>query len=118
MNQIWFNTNLRSHDIERSLVFYINKLGEDAFFMYATITTKGAFYIAVVESHMFCNAGVDHYNEIKGISICEFLPPHLVIYVDKPAEEVQKKLKASGKVGGYKQGKYNPCYTFLGISFV
>ncbi|CAB1328562.1 unnamed protein product [Coregonus sp. 'balchen'] len=31
------------------------------------------------------------------ISICEFLPPHLVIYVDTPAEEVQKKLKASGK---------------------
>ncbi|NP_955872.1 NADH dehydrogenase [ubiquinone] 1 alpha subcomplex subunit 10, mitochondrial [Danio rerio] len=40
---------------------------------------------------------VNHYNEIKGISICEFLPPHLVIYVDSPAEEVQKKLKASGK---------------------
>uniref|UniRef100_A0A8C8HJA4 NADH dehydrogenase [ubiquinone] 1 alpha subcomplex subunit 10, mitochondrial n=1 Tax=Oncorhynchus tshawytscha TaxID=74940 RepID=A0A8C8HJA4_ONCTS len=40
---------------------------------------------------------VDHYNEIKGISICEFLPPHLVIYVDMPAEDVQKKLKASGK---------------------
>uniref|UniRef100_A0A3Q3K6A8 NADH dehydrogenase [ubiquinone] 1 alpha subcomplex subunit 10, mitochondrial n=1 Tax=Monopterus albus TaxID=43700 RepID=A0A3Q3K6A8_MONAL len=41
--------------------------------------------------------GVQHYNEIKGISICEFLPPHLVIYVDVPAEEVQKKLKQSGK---------------------
>ncbi|KAM4608370.1 NADH dehydrogenase [ubiquinone] 1 alpha subcomplex subunit 10, mitochondrial [Polymixia lowei] len=40
---------------------------------------------------------VDHYSEIKGISICEFLPPHLVIYVDLPAEEVQKKLKQSGK---------------------
>ncbi|KAA8593047.1 hypothetical protein FQN60_018502 [Etheostoma spectabile] len=38
-----------------------------------------------------------HYNEIKGISICEFLPPHLVIYVDLPAEDVQKKLKQSGK---------------------
>lgn len=44
-------------------------------------------------------AGVQHYNEIKGNSICEFLPPHLVIYVDLPAEEVQKKLKESGKVG-------------------
>lgn len=43
-------------------------------------------------------AGADHYNEIKGISICEFLPPHGVIYVDQPAEEVQKKLKQSGKV--------------------
>ncbi|XP_029937015.1 NADH dehydrogenase [ubiquinone] 1 alpha subcomplex subunit 10, mitochondrial [Myripristis murdjan] len=40
---------------------------------------------------------VDHYNEIKGISLCEFLPPHLVIYVDVPADEVQKKLKQSGK---------------------
>ncbi|XP_075967191.1 NADH dehydrogenase [ubiquinone] 1 alpha subcomplex subunit 10, mitochondrial [Anarhichas minor] len=40
---------------------------------------------------------VQHYNEIKGISICEFLPPHIVIYVDLPAEEVQKKLKQSGK---------------------
>uniref|UniRef100_A0A8C6WPM4 NADH dehydrogenase [ubiquinone] 1 alpha subcomplex subunit 10, mitochondrial n=1 Tax=Neogobius melanostomus TaxID=47308 RepID=A0A8C6WPM4_9GOBI len=36
---------------------------------------------------------VNHYNEIKHISICEFLPPHLVIYIDQPAEEVQKKLK-------------------------
>lgn len=43
-------------------------------------------------------AGVQHYNEIKDISICEFLPPHLVIYVDQPAQEVQKKLKQSGKV--------------------
>ncbi|KAK6484892.1 NADH dehydrogenase [Huso huso] len=40
---------------------------------------------------------VDHYNEIKGISICEFLPPHLTIYVDVPAEEVHKKLQQSGK---------------------
>ncbi|KAL0963894.1 hypothetical protein UPYG_G00315000 [Umbra pygmaea] len=40
---------------------------------------------------------VEHYNEIKGISLCEFLPPHLIIYVDTPAEEVHKKLKASGK---------------------
>ncbi|XP_029348807.1 NADH dehydrogenase [ubiquinone] 1 alpha subcomplex subunit 10, mitochondrial [Echeneis naucrates] len=40
---------------------------------------------------------VQHYNEVKNISICEFLPPHLVIYVDLPAEEVQKKLKQSNK---------------------
>ncbi|KAM6955065.1 NADH dehydrogenase [ubiquinone] 1 alpha subcomplex subunit 10, mitochondrial [Lycodopsis pacificus] len=40
---------------------------------------------------------VQHYYEIKGISICEFLPPHIVIYIDLPAEEVQKKLKQSGK---------------------
>ncbi|XP_061648025.1 NADH dehydrogenase [ubiquinone] 1 alpha subcomplex subunit 10, mitochondrial isoform X1 [Phyllopteryx taeniolatus] len=40
---------------------------------------------------------VQHYNEIKDISICEFLPPHLVVYVDVPADEVQKKLTQSGK---------------------
>ncbi|CAL9690700.1 unnamed protein product [Knipowitschia caucasica] len=40
---------------------------------------------------------VDHYEEIKHISICEFLPPHLVIYIDQPAEEVQKKLRQSSK---------------------
>ncbi|XP_061698237.1 NADH dehydrogenase [ubiquinone] 1 alpha subcomplex subunit 10, mitochondrial [Syngnathoides biaculeatus] len=40
---------------------------------------------------------VQHYNEIKHISICEFLPPHLVIYMDVPADEVQKKLTQSGK---------------------
>ncbi|KAJ3592552.1 hypothetical protein NHX12_007679 [Muraenolepis orangiensis] len=40
---------------------------------------------------------LDHYNEIKGISICEFLPPHIVIYVDQAAEEVEQKLKQSDK---------------------
>ncbi|KAM6979004.1 NADH dehydrogenase [ubiquinone] 1 alpha subcomplex subunit 10, mitochondrial isoform 2-T2 [Tautogolabrus adspersus] len=40
---------------------------------------------------------VQHYNEIKHISVCEFLPPHLAIYIDQPAEEVQKKLKQSDK---------------------
>lgn len=41
---------------------------------------------------------MEHYNEIRNISICEFLPPHLTIYVDVPSEEVQKRLKQSGKV--------------------
>ncbi|KAL6100431.1 ndufa10 [Pungitius sinensis] len=40
---------------------------------------------------------VQHYNEIKGISICEFLPPHLAIYVDLPAEEVHRKMTQSGQ---------------------
>ncbi|MBN3293943.1 NDUAA dehydrogenase, partial [Polypterus senegalus] len=40
---------------------------------------------------------VDHYHEIKGISICEFLPPHVAIYIDVPVEEVQTKLKQTGK---------------------
>uniref|UniRef100_H3C769 NADH dehydrogenase [ubiquinone] 1 alpha subcomplex subunit 10, mitochondrial n=1 Tax=Tetraodon nigroviridis TaxID=99883 RepID=H3C769_TETNG len=40
---------------------------------------------------------VEHYNEIRNISVCEFLPPHLTIYVDVPSEEVQKRLRQSGK---------------------
>uniref|UniRef100_A0A803KIL5 NADH dehydrogenase [ubiquinone] 1 alpha subcomplex subunit 10, mitochondrial n=2 Tax=Xenopus tropicalis TaxID=8364 RepID=A0A803KIL5_XENTR len=39
---------------------------------------------------------IDHYNEIKGNSIDEFLPPHLVIYVDVPAAEVHKKILEKG----------------------
>uniref|UniRef100_A0A8D0H7Y0 NADH dehydrogenase [ubiquinone] 1 alpha subcomplex subunit 10, mitochondrial n=1 Tax=Sphenodon punctatus TaxID=8508 RepID=A0A8D0H7Y0_SPHPU len=38
-----------------------------------------------------------HYNEIKNISICEFLPPHLVIYIDTPVLEVQKRIQEKGK---------------------
>ncbi|XP_061419661.1 NADH dehydrogenase [ubiquinone] 1 alpha subcomplex subunit 10, mitochondrial [Lethenteron reissneri] len=40
---------------------------------------------------------VDYYNELKAISICEFLPPHLVVYIDMPVEEVQARLKQKAK---------------------
>ncbi|XP_064016073.1 NADH dehydrogenase [ubiquinone] 1 alpha subcomplex subunit 10, mitochondrial [Pogoniulus pusillus] len=40
---------------------------------------------------------LDHYKEIKEISICEFLPPHLVIYVDVPVPEVQKRIQEKGE---------------------
>ncbi|XP_017691129.1 PREDICTED: NADH dehydrogenase [ubiquinone] 1 alpha subcomplex subunit 10, mitochondrial [Lepidothrix coronata] len=40
---------------------------------------------------------LDHYKEIKDISICEFLPPHLVIYIDAPVPEVQKRIQEKGK---------------------
>ncbi|XP_069790388.1 NADH dehydrogenase [ubiquinone] 1 alpha subcomplex subunit 10, mitochondrial isoform X2 [Narcine bancroftii] len=40
---------------------------------------------------------VDHYNEIKGNSICEFLPPHLIIYLDVPVEEIKKRLQQHGE---------------------
>ncbi|XP_071338365.1 NADH dehydrogenase [ubiquinone] 1 alpha subcomplex subunit 10, mitochondrial [Trachinotus anak] len=55
------------------------------------------FLEAMVKEGYIRKECVQHYNEVKNISICEFLPPHLVIYVDLPAEEVQKKLKQSGK---------------------
>ncbi|NXY89271.1 NDUAA dehydrogenase, partial [Alcedo cyanopectus] len=40
---------------------------------------------------------LDHYKEIKDISICEFLPPHLVIYIDVPVPEVQKRIQEKGE---------------------
>ncbi|XP_030065534.1 NADH dehydrogenase [ubiquinone] 1 alpha subcomplex subunit 10, mitochondrial [Microcaecilia unicolor] len=39
-----------------------------------------------------------HYNEIKGISIDEFLPPHLEIYVDVPVADIYKKIQESGNL--------------------
>uniref|UniRef100_A0A8B9V936 NADH dehydrogenase [ubiquinone] 1 alpha subcomplex subunit 10, mitochondrial n=1 Tax=Anas zonorhyncha TaxID=75864 RepID=A0A8B9V936_9AVES len=38
-----------------------------------------------------------HYKEIKEIGISEFLPPHLVIYLDVPVPEVQKRLQEKGE---------------------
>uniref|UniRef100_A0A8C4U042 NADH dehydrogenase [ubiquinone] 1 alpha subcomplex subunit 10, mitochondrial n=1 Tax=Falco tinnunculus TaxID=100819 RepID=A0A8C4U042_FALTI len=40
---------------------------------------------------------LDHYKEIKENSICEFLPPHLVIYIDVPVPEVQKRIQDKGE---------------------
>ncbi|XP_072274577.1 NADH dehydrogenase [ubiquinone] 1 alpha subcomplex subunit 10, mitochondrial isoform X1 [Pyxicephalus adspersus] len=39
---------------------------------------------------------VDHYNEIKNVSIDEFLPPHVAIYLDVPAADVYKKIQERG----------------------
>uniref|UniRef100_A0A2I3SJW6 NADH dehydrogenase [ubiquinone] 1 alpha subcomplex subunit 10, mitochondrial n=1 Tax=Pan troglodytes TaxID=9598 RepID=A0A2I3SJW6_PANTR len=35
--------------------------------------------------------GVDHYNEVKSVTICDYLPPHLVIYIDVPVPEPHEK---------------------------
>uniref|UniRef100_UPI0025413550 NADH dehydrogenase [ubiquinone] 1 alpha subcomplex subunit 10, mitochondrial n=1 Tax=Euleptes europaea TaxID=460621 RepID=UPI0025413550 len=40
---------------------------------------------------------VEHYGKIKHLSICEVLPPHLVIYVDVPVPEVMKRIEEKGK---------------------
>uniref|UniRef100_A0A8D2KVH9 NADH dehydrogenase [ubiquinone] 1 alpha subcomplex subunit 10, mitochondrial n=2 Tax=Varanus komodoensis TaxID=61221 RepID=A0A8D2KVH9_VARKO len=40
---------------------------------------------------------VDHYEEVKQLSICEVLPPHLVIYIDVPVSEVQKRIQETGE---------------------
>lgn len=43
-------------------------------------------------------AGVDHYYEVRKITLGEYLPPHLVIYVDVPVPELQSRIQKKGDV--------------------
>lgn len=47
---------------------------------------------------LLCVPGVDHYNEVKKVTICEYLPPHVVIYIDMPVPEVQAQIQKKGDV--------------------
>ncbi|XP_073928278.1 NADH dehydrogenase [ubiquinone] 1 alpha subcomplex subunit 10, mitochondrial isoform X1 [Castor canadensis] len=40
--------------------------------------------------------GVDHYNEVKKVTICEYLPPHVAIYIDVPVPELQSRIQRKG----------------------
>ncbi|XP_075685694.1 NADH dehydrogenase [ubiquinone] 1 alpha subcomplex subunit 10, mitochondrial [Rhinoderma darwinii] len=51
------------------------------------------FLDAMYKSKYIRKECISHYNEIKNVSIDEFLPPHLVIYVDVPAAEVYKRIQ-------------------------
>ncbi|EDL91995.1 rCG55630, isoform CRA_b [Rattus norvegicus] len=39
---------------------------------------------------------VDHYNEIKRLTLPEYLPPHAVIYIDVPVSEIQSRIQKKG----------------------
>ncbi|XP_077011732.1 NADH dehydrogenase [ubiquinone] 1 alpha subcomplex subunit 10, mitochondrial [Tamandua tetradactyla] len=39
---------------------------------------------------------VDHYYEVKRITSCEYLPPHVVIFVDVPVPEIQSRIQKKG----------------------
>ncbi|XP_055258258.1 NADH dehydrogenase [ubiquinone] 1 alpha subcomplex subunit 10, mitochondrial [Moschus berezovskii] len=39
---------------------------------------------------------VDHYTQVKKVTICEYLPPHVVVYVDVPVPEVQSRIQKKG----------------------
>ncbi|XP_004417501.1 PREDICTED: NADH dehydrogenase [ubiquinone] 1 alpha subcomplex subunit 10, mitochondrial [Odobenus rosmarus divergens] len=39
---------------------------------------------------------VDHYNEVKKVTISEYLPPHVVIYIDMPVPEIQSRIQKKG----------------------
>uniref|UniRef100_J3S9U6 NADH dehydrogenase [ubiquinone] 1 alpha subcomplex subunit 10, mitochondrial n=1 Tax=Crotalus adamanteus TaxID=8729 RepID=J3S9U6_CROAD len=40
---------------------------------------------------------VKHYYRMKHLSICEILPPHLVLYIDVPVSEVKKRIDKIGE---------------------
>ncbi|KAL7981285.1 hypothetical protein Chor_002181 [Crotalus horridus] len=40
---------------------------------------------------------VKHYYTMKHLSICEILPPHLVLYIDVPVSEVKKRIDKIGE---------------------
>ncbi|XP_040296685.1 NADH dehydrogenase [ubiquinone] 1 alpha subcomplex subunit 10, mitochondrial [Bufo bufo] len=54
------------------------------------------FLEAMNKSNYIRKQCVNHYNEIKNVSIDEFLPPHVVVYVDVPAADVYKKIQEKG----------------------
>uniref|UniRef100_A0A4X1T089 NADH dehydrogenase [ubiquinone] 1 alpha subcomplex subunit 10, mitochondrial n=1 Tax=Sus scrofa TaxID=9823 RepID=A0A4X1T089_PIG len=39
---------------------------------------------------------VEHYNEVKKVTTCEYLPPHVVVYVDVPVPEIQSRIQKKG----------------------
>lgn len=42
--------------------------------------------------------GVDHYYEVKKLTIREYLPPHVVVYIDMPVPEIQQRIQKKGDV--------------------
>ncbi|XP_064142489.1 NADH dehydrogenase [ubiquinone] 1 alpha subcomplex subunit 10, mitochondrial [Loxodonta africana] len=39
---------------------------------------------------------VNHYREVKKITASEYLPPHVVIYIDVPVPEIQRRIQKKG----------------------
>lgn len=39
---------------------------------------------------------VEHYNQVKRVTICEYLPPHVAIYIDVPVPEIQSRIQKKG----------------------
>lgn len=62
-------------------------------------------------AHFSCVPGVDHYNEVKNITACEYLPPHLVVYIDVPVPEVQRRIQKKGDVMQFEtKGQASPFF--------
>lgn len=56
-----------------------------------------------------CAPGVNHYYEVKKVTIREYLPPHVVIYVDVPVPELQSRIQKKGDVSRLLRGRPVSC---------
>ncbi|KAF6115212.1 NADH:ubiquinone oxidoreductase subunit A10 [Phyllostomus discolor] len=50
---------------------------------------------------------VEHYNEVKKVTICQLLPPHVTVYLDVPVPEIQSRIQ---KKGDPHEMKITPAY--------
>lgn len=57
------------------------------------------------DDHGLSPAGVDHYNEVKRLTLPEYLPPHLVIYIDVPVPEIKSRIQKKGDVSQYHESQ-------------
>ncbi|XP_039084502.1 NADH dehydrogenase [ubiquinone] 1 alpha subcomplex subunit 10, mitochondrial isoform X2 [Hyaena hyaena] len=39
---------------------------------------------------------VEHYSEVKKVTLPEYLPPHVVVYIDVPVPEIQSRIQKKG----------------------
>ncbi|ELW61724.1 NADH dehydrogenase [ubiquinone] 1 alpha subcomplex subunit 10, mitochondrial [Tupaia chinensis] len=50
---------------------------------------------------------VEHYHEVKKVTICEYLSPHIVVYIHTPVPEIQSRIQ---KKGNPHEMKITPAY--------
>ncbi|XP_037705356.1 NADH dehydrogenase [ubiquinone] 1 alpha subcomplex subunit 10, mitochondrial [Choloepus didactylus] len=61
-----------------------------------SIFSDFVFLEAMYKQGFIRKACVDHYYEVKKITCCEYLPPHVVIFVDVPVPEIQSRIQKKG----------------------
>ncbi|XP_039705687.1 NADH dehydrogenase [ubiquinone] 1 alpha subcomplex subunit 10, mitochondrial [Pteropus medius] len=61
-----------------------------------SIFSDFVFVEAMYSQHFIRKQCVNHYYEVKKVTIREYLPPHVVIYVDVPVPELQSRIQKKG----------------------
>ncbi|XP_008592379.1 PREDICTED: NADH dehydrogenase [ubiquinone] 1 alpha subcomplex subunit 10, mitochondrial, partial [Galeopterus variegatus] len=61
-----------------------------------SIFSDFVFLEAMLKQGFIRKQCVEHYNDVKKVTICEYLPPHVVIYIDVPVPEIQNRIQKKG----------------------